>query len=160
MTHAQTREVSSQMRKRNVHRIVLSAAVATLACTSATGPQPGDTITRPATLHHYGDGPGLSMPESTTVNAPLSVQFTTYGGGCVQRAYNEVQVIGLAAVVRSYQREYIPRDFEGCTDELRVERNTVTVTFRVAGTARVRVVGRQMPGAQPLILERVVQVNP
>jgi hypothetical protein len=145
------------MRAKGIWHLAIALVVTGLACESVSGP--GDTITRPATLEHFGDGPNLTVPANATVGVPLHVTFTTYGGGCVQRATNTLSVSARVANIRSRQREYIPRQFQACTDELRVEANDVAVTFGSPGTALVRVFGRAMPGATPLTLERQVIVT-
>ncbi len=86
------------------------------------------------------------VPESVRVNTPLSVEFTTYAGGCrSHRSQGQHQ-----ADIRSYQYEYLPREFDACTSELLTIRNTVAITFAAVGAARVRVFGRRMPGVLPL----------
>lgn len=138
--------------------LVLTALAA--ACTSSTEPIPGSTVRRPATLEHFGDPAIISSPSSARVGVPIDVVFTTYGGGCISRAETDLEVVALDAQIRPFQDEYIPRANEACTAELRVESNTVTLTFNAAGTARIRVFGRKMPGNNELVLVRLVTVDP
>src|SRR5688572_27601566 len=118
--------------------LVLTTALV-VACASSTEPAPGSTVRRPATLEHFGDPAVISSPATARVGVPIDVVFTTYGGGCVSRAVTELEVVGLDAQVRPFQDEYIPRANEACTDELRVESTTVSLTFTATGTARIRV---------------------
>ena len=145
------------MRANRIRHLCTALVVTGLACDSVSGP--GDTIARPATLEHFGDGPSLTIPATVTVGVPLHVTFTTYGGGCVERATNTLSVSALVADIRSQQREYIPREFEACTSELRIEQNDVAVAFDRPGTGLIRVFGRRMPGATPLTLEAQVTVT-
>jgi len=137
-----------------------SAFVITLIIAQAWDPTgPSSWRRRAATLEHYGYSAALTVPASTQRNVSFNVEFTTYGGGCVERATNEVRVLGLDVQIQSYQREYTPRANEACTDELRTEQNIIPITLSGPGTARIRVFGRRMPGDENIVLERAVLVS-
>lgn len=137
-----------------------SAFVIALIVAQACDPTgPGSSRRRAATLEHYGFAAVLNVPASAQQNVSFNVEFTTYGGGCVERATNEVLVVGLDVQIHSYQRDYTPRAGEACTDDLRFEQNSVPISLSGPGTARIRVFGRRMPGDEGIVLERAVLVS-
>lgn len=148
------------------HRVVRAAArsvavasvILAIACVDAMGP--GTWRVRAATLEHYGSPSSITVPETAQRHTAFNVEFITYGGGCVEPAENLVTSIGLDVRIVSSQREYMPRENEACTQELRLEQNVVPLTLSGVGTARIRVFGRRMPGDETLVLERSVDVTP
>jgi hypothetical protein len=143
---------------------------ASVACTPATAPTdalnieqpappPGATALRVARTHFYGQPVVIEVPSGALAGTPIPVAVTTYGGGCMAEDTTVVLVVGMNADVVPYQRVYHPRADEACTEELRITRREVTVTFAAVGTAVVRVYGRAMPGDSLVTVDRVVQVR-
>jgi hypothetical protein len=144
--------------------VPIIAALVMLSCTrelgSELGPEPGETIRRPATLAFLSTGPEVTVPQAVFVNQPVRVAFTTFGGGCVQSAESETTVAGLAADIRSFQREYIPRSTEECTSDLTAIGQSVQLTFAQPGQVRIRVFGQRYPDGSSVIVTRSITILP
>jgi hypothetical protein len=122
-------------------------------------PAPGASALRVGRTHFYGNPVVIDVPPSATSGTPFAVAVTTYGGGCTGEDRSVVLVTDLRADVVPYQRVYRPRADEACTEELRITRREVAVTFQATGQAVVRVHGRAMPGDSLVVVERVVTVR-
>jgi hypothetical protein len=113
---------------------------------------------RPAMLSYFEFGENVVLPATAQRNVPFNVQFNTYSDiGCVDPTTTDVEVIGLDVRIIPVQKEWLDRD---CTDEVRSETNTVSVTVTQAGPATVRIFGWQLPEDVELIAERQITVNP
>lgn len=139
--------------------LTLLAVLAALAVPGCS-PLSDDSYLRPATLQFYTNPAELTAPASAVRNLPFDVEFTSYGGGCVERARSTVGSTGLDVRIWAWQRVNVPGQNGACTDELRIERNVVRVTVTQAGAARIRVFGQQEPGGDPFVLEAQVTVTP
>ena len=119
-----------------------------------------DSYLRPGTLQFYTNPALVTVPATATRDVPFNVEFTTYGGGCIERAPSTVGAAGLDIRIWSWQRVNVPGRNGACTDELRLDRNVVTVTIRQSGTARLRIYGQREPGGDPFVHDTEIQVAP
>jgi hypothetical protein len=102
----------------------------------------------------------VDMAPTVRVFEPLVVQFTTYGGGCIDADTTVAIVSGQLTTVIPYQRYFTPPNGGGCTRELILERRTVRLVFTSAGSATLRFIGRTSDLSGPLIaVERRVLVR-
>ena len=102
----------------------------------------------------------VDVAPTVRVGEPLVVQFTTYGGGCIDADTTVAIVSGRLASVIPYQRYFTPRSGGGCTRELILERRTVHLVFTSTGSATLRFIGRTSDLLGPLItVERRVLVR-
>jgi hypothetical protein len=122
-------------------------------------PAPGTSALRVARTHFYGNPVVVEVPTAATTGTPFAVAVTTYGGGCIAEDRTVVLVTDLSADVVPYQRVYRPRANEACTEELRITRREIVVTFQATGQGIVRVHGRAMPGDSLVVVERIVTVR-
>ena len=121
---------------------------------------PGTTERRLAHIIHPGVPSGITAPTSAPANTPIAVDVVTFGGGCVRQGETEISSRGLEAAIRIYQYEYHPKSNEGCTAELRVDHNALTVQFSVPGTAMIQVAGLHHSSNTPVTLSHAVTVTP
>ena len=119
-----------------------------------------DSYLRPGTLQFHTQPVEITVPATATRNVPFNVEFTTYGGGCTERAPGTVGGAGLDIRIWSWQRVNVPGPNGACTDELRLYHNVVAVTIRQSGTARLRIYGQREPGGDPFVFDTQVQVVP
>lgn len=132
--------------------------------TSALGleqplPAAGQSALRVASIGQYGDPVQVEVPSIAKAGQPVPVAVTTYSGGCIHDDTTAVDVLPHLANVVPYQRVYQPRQNEGCTMELRVNRRQVNVVFSEPGPATVTVYGRTYPGGllTPVTRQLVVE---
>lgn len=109
-------------------------------------PVVGQSARRLAWLPLKTDSSAIVVPATARVGQPVAVTVTTYGGGCVSEDTTVATVAGTTAAVFPYQKVYTPRENEACTDELRINRRTLALTFPAAGPAEVVVTGRTSSG--------------
>lgn len=119
----------------------------------------GASTRRVAVVYHHEDPAVLEVPETGRVGEPITVQVTTYGGGCVRDDTTVATVAGLQADIVPYQQIFTPGPRGGCTRDLRITRRSVRVVFGTPGPARVRLIGRAQPGDSLIRLERQVTIR-
>lgn len=119
-------------------------------------PAPGQSALRIASI---GDASGVEVPPVARTGIPLQVTVTTYGGGCISEDTTVVDVQPHSADVVPYQRWYQPKQDEGCTMELRIDRRAVQLVFDQPGIATVRVFGRGAPDGSVISVVRQVTVE-
>jgi hypothetical protein len=109
-------------------------------------PAAGESALRIASIGQSGEPVQVEVPSTAKVGQSVPVAVTTYSGGCISDDTTAVDVHPHLANVVPYQRVYQPRQNEGCTMELRVNRREVGIVFREPGPATVTVYGRTYPG--------------
>jgi len=119
-------------------------------------PAPGQSALR---IANVGDASGIVVPSAAKAGLPLQVTVTTYSGGCISEDTTAVAMHPHSADVVPYQRWYQPKQNEGCTMELRVDRRQVDVVFDQPGIATVRVFGRGAPDGSVVTVSRQVFVE-
>ena len=82
---------------------------------------------------------GITTPAVFHVGVPDTVSIHTVGNGCVRLANTTVTVQGLLATIQPVDSIMI-RDV--CTDQLATFTHKAAVTFQQAGTATIRILGR------------------
>jgi len=82
---------------------------------------------------------GITAPAVFHVGVPDTVSIKTYGNGCVRLANTQVTVQGLLATIQPVDSVRI-RDV--CTEQLAVFVHKAAVTFQQAGSATIRILGR------------------
>ena len=138
----------------------IAAAIGTAGCSQILAPEETRSERRPAVLAFYTDPVRVLVPDTVAVGAPVTLEITSYGGGCIGQGETDVTVAGLVAEVRPY--DYFVTDLPpatACTEELRLYTHVATVQFARAGRALVRVHGWEQPSDRPLALEREVVVR-
>ena len=119
-------------------------------------PAPGQSARRVAKI---GGGDGVVIPSVALAGQPFRATVTTYGGGCISEDTTVVSSEAHAADIVPFQRWYQPRQNEGCTMELRINRRQVELTFAQPGVAMVRVYGRGQPDGSLITVVREVKVE-
>ncbi len=118
----------------------------------------GQQARRVAIISHYGDPVSIEAPARTTVGTPTNVYVTTYEGGCNGRDVIAARVDGLRAQIVPYR--VVPTDPNvACTAILLINRRLVQLTFETAGSATIRVIGREEPGSRLFAVERRIVVE-
>jgi hypothetical protein len=113
-------------------------------------------------LEYFGYPADVTVPDTVPVNTPASIVVTTYTGGCnFAKAFEEVSVEGLLAVVEPYDSVNVRATV--CRAILRIFGHTVELRFGQQGTATVRVVGLRVSedgGTETVMtVERTIVVN-
>jgi hypothetical protein len=121
--------------------------------------QRGESVLRPATIAHYGDGPALELPAEATAGRPVPITLTTYSGGCSTEERTDVHIDGSRAEIAPLQRVRTPGAYDECTEELDVTRRRLQVVFHRRGPAVVRVTGRVTPGDSVVRVVRMVEIR-
>jgi hypothetical protein len=119
-------------------------------------PAPGQSARRVANI---GGGDSVVVPSVAHAGQPFQVTVTTYGGGCISEDTTVVAAEAHSADIVPFQRWYQPRQNEGCTMELRINKRQVALTFAQPGVAVVRVYGRGQPDGSLMTVVREVSVE-
>jgi hypothetical protein len=109
----------------------------------------------------FGQPVSVTIPDTVPVHTAASVVVMTYGGGCIfAKAFEQVSVEGLLAVVEPYDSVNVSCTV--ATAELRGFTHIAVVQFGEQGIATVRVVGQRVSadGTESLMtVERSIVVN-
>ena len=99
----------------------------------------------------------LQVPPTVTAGVPFSITVSTMGSStCTRAAGMEASLNGLTLDVTPY--DSVPTTPIPCTRDLRSFPRSLTHTFNSAGTAMIRVHGKQ--GDRPITYEAQVTVRP
>jgi hypothetical protein len=101
----------------------------------------------------------LRAPQSARVNQPFSVTVTTSGGSsCYRRGSAKVKIRGLVASITPIDHQTSKAG--GCSANVAPRPRDVALTFRQAGQATIRVVGRPGMNGEPRIVEHRMTITP
>ncbi|HEY4057752.1 MAG TPA: hypothetical protein VGM39_14155 [Kofleriaceae bacterium] len=117
-------------------------AVVALGCTS----DGGRDIVRPGDLHYLHWEPMIDAPSTAPVSTELTINVSTYGGGCVWFDRTDIEQDGDDVVIRPFDREHIPGENEGCDDPLILFPHPAVLMFDSPGPKNIRVAGRSFDG--------------
>ena len=135
-----------------------------LACTGSSTGQPVLAVrnkVEPSILAFYRHRSVVTLPSSVRVGEPVSLRFTTIGGGCMGVGAVDVSVSGLQAVVRPYRSfDPLPDTVMTCTADLRFDPRTAELRFLKAGRATIRIIGHAVPEEREHVIVRHLQVTP
>ena len=99
----------------------------------------------------------LQLPPTVTAGVPFNITVSTLGSSsCTRTAGMDASISGLTLDVTPY--DSVPTTPIPCTRDLRAFPRSITHTFNTAGTATIRVHGRQAD--RPIIFEAQVTVRP
>ena len=119
-------------------------------------PAAGQSALRVASI---GDANGVAVPSLAHAGVPLQVTVTTYSGGCITEDTTVVAMETHSADIVPFQHWYQPKQNEGCTMELRVNKRQVELVFTQPGVASVRIYGRGQPDGGVITVVREVRVE-
>ncbi len=118
----------------------------------------GQQARRVSIIVSHSDTLVIEAPARTEVGRPTDVYVTTYEGGCNRPDVTSAEVDGRRATIVPYR--LVPTDPNAaCTRDLLVNRRLVRLTFESAGSATIRVIGREEPGSRLFAVERRIVVE-
>ena len=112
-----------------------------------------DLVVEVGVIEHYGEAPDvIDAPATAHAGETVDLRVTTFGGGCIESAFMDVDV-GVANVDLTPYDSH-PADAI-CTADLRYLTHETTVTLDAPGTWTIRVHGRRLDGRGEALIEQV-----
>jgi hypothetical protein len=139
--------------------ILLAPAYLAAACSSPTGDDDWQRVV--GTIDPLLSSVQLVfIPEGITAGQPFTVTVTTVGSSsCTRAAGADLAVSGGSATITPYDEIRTGSDL-ACTDDLRPFPRDITLTLPSAGTAEIRIHGRDFRSDETVTYGVVVTVLP
>ncbi|HET6231574.1 MAG TPA: hypothetical protein VFE05_15990 [Longimicrobiaceae bacterium] len=141
-----------------MRRLLLLLPFALAAC-RADGTLPSPSGQRPGTILYYADPVRITAPASWPAGQPFQVTVVTYANGCVTRGDTQVDVRGLSADIKVFDRDDDLNPAALCLASLHELSHQTTLLVSSPGTAKIRVHGRSEPDNKPHTVTVTVQID-
>jgi len=113
-----------------------------------------DRVVEVGVVEYYGDASDvLDAPTTARAGEPIQLRVMTFGGGCIETVYLDVDVDVEDATVELTPYDSHPVDAV-CTDDLRYLMHETEVTLESAGAWTVRVHGRRVGSGPETLVEK------